>query len=72
MKQAPRDQFSLMFVYWQNRFTPDLLFGEGVCTRNCKYIKYCKHLHEQKDFSLYTKLDLKIRRSFLPILKFFI
>lgn len=72
LEHAPRDQFSLMYVYWNNRFKPDLLFGEGVCARNCEYLHYCKHLHEQKNFSFLTKVILKLHRSIFPIMKYLI
>jgi hypothetical protein len=39
-----RDQFSLMFVYWQNNFFPTYLFGPNTCTRNSDCIIYHPHV----------------------------
>ncbi|MBQ9656889.1 MAG: DUF616 domain-containing protein [Prevotella sp.] len=47
-RHAPRDQFSLMFVYWQNGYMPDDFFDEGICTRNCPWLSYHQHHWEQQ------------------------
>lgn len=47
-RYAPRDQFSLMYVYWRNSYMPETLFEEGVCTRNCLWLSYHKHRWERQ------------------------
>lgn len=70
MNKAPRDQFSLMYVYWKNNFMPDLLFDKNTCTRNCLYIKYNSHLHEQKQFSTTKIISNKWHHIMFHIVKF--
>lgn len=38
-----RDQFSLMYVYWKNRFNPLFLFDGNTDARNSPCIRYLNH-----------------------------
>lgn len=43
LKYTPRDQLSVMYVYWKNGFSPELLLGEGVNARNSDCLKCEPH-----------------------------
>lgn len=65
-----RDQLSLMFVYWELKYTPALLLGKNQNTRNSKLIK-CYHHKEEKvscNEPLFTKARHYVEREImLPI-----
>lgn len=48
-----RDQFCLMFVYWQRGLNPEFLLGDGKNTRNVRCLKYVKHPREVKGLLRY-------------------
>ncbi len=72
LKLAPRDQFSLMYVYWKKRYMPELLFNENTNTRNSKVLKYNQHLWEQKRFSLLEVIKHKLHEYTYQLLKIII
>jgi hypothetical protein len=43
MAFSKRDQFSLMYVYWKNSYTPSLIFGSKENSRNSTCIEYVPH-----------------------------
>ena len=47
-KTVPRDQFSLMYVYWKEQYMPELLLPANECTRNTHLLRYHLHLSEQR------------------------
>ncbi len=43
-KYSKRDQFSLMYVYWKNKFSIDILFGTDFNVRNVDFLYFiAKH-----------------------------
>ena len=49
MSYSKRDQFSLMYIYWKNKYMPDLLFGKDECARNVSFLE-CNY-HDAKTFN---------------------
>lgn len=56
LRYSQRDQLSLMYVYWKNRYMPELLFEEDICTRNSPWLRYDMHPWERK-----TNRDITLR-----------
>lgn len=54
-KSAPRDQFSLMYVYWKHNFMPSFLFDSDHNSRNVPFLKYHVHPSMQKRNDYYKK-----------------
>lgn len=70
IKYAPRDQFSLMYVYWKSHFTPDYFFDDKTCTRNCTFLKYYDHLSTKKrHVSLKEKLTWRLHWYLAPLVR---
>lgn len=73
MSYIPRDQFSLMYVYWKSNFMPPLLFGENVCARNAPFLNYSLHLNEiDRRPSLMKKLEWRWYYYSYPVVRLFI
>ena len=43
-KYTRRDQFSLVYVYWNNNFKPELLLDMGENSRNVPFLKWHNHI----------------------------
>lgn len=52
---APRDQFSLSYVYWKFHFTPVYLFDSKHNTRNVSFLEYHVHPSMQRRNVFYKK-----------------
>ena len=66
---SPRDQLSLMPVYWKEGFRPSLLFGEGINSRNAGCIESERHslLDKSKEIKGFRRIALKFRWTFRRI-----
>ena len=65
-----RDQLSLMLVYWQNQFRPQLLLGEGQNTRTSPLIGCISHTamsHKKNAFWMKKALLFLERKTLLPL-----
>lgn len=72
VKNSPRDQFSLMYVYWRNNFMPDFLFDEKMCTRNSPWLLYHSHPCEKRnnqEIKLSERITWHLHGLFYPIVK---
>lgn len=73
VNHSPRDQFSLMYVYWKNHFTPECLFkDEKICTRNSSMVKYHQHALESSNIgtiTLKTRIAWRLHRMSYYVLR---
>lgn len=70
MAISNRDQLSLMLVYWNMQFKPDLLLGKSENARNSQMIKCVSHIGLSKgnQISFWGRVRLFVERKFiLPI-----
>ena len=57
-RYVKRDQFSLMYVYWEQNFRPDLLLENDKCSRNVSFLNWQYHKQDVKKLNhgeLYMK-----------------
>lgn len=57
MQYSKRDQLSLCYILWKNRFTPELLFPKGISTRNSTCVGYIKHPKQSFAMRLKNKIE---------------
>jgi len=57
-----RDQLLLMPILWNNKFKPDLLFGENRNARNVSFLDYRPHVIKRKHPSPKSRLELYLMR----------
>lgn len=70
MQYSKRDQLSLCYVLWKNRFAPELLLPIGFSTRNSMCIGYTKHPKRSFIVRLRTKiksLSNRLMNCILPV-----
>jgi len=48
MKYTKRDQFSLCYIYWKNRYKPSLILDPNTCTRNVNFMSCITHKKKKK------------------------
>ena len=68
-KYTKRDQFNLMYVYWENDYYPDFLFADNQNTRNVDFLNWQHHSKDKVYHSLIWKIEFTIR---MFIRKFFV
>lgn len=69
-KSAPRDQFSLMYVYWKHNYKPSYLFDSSHNSRNISCLKYHVHPSMQIRNNYYNKHQ--ILRALNALKKWFV
>ncbi|MBR5661793.1 MAG: DUF616 domain-containing protein [Bacteroidales bacterium] len=68
---TPRDQFSLMYLYWKRGMTVPLLFGESLNARNVPFLSFRQHdaYNETKGFRrFYMKVKWTVARWLTKLL----
>lgn len=68
MTYTARDQFSLMYVYWNNNLTPGLLLPPDRNTRNVEFLKWSPHSVIPKVTFIYRQ-KFRIRKWLSNIFK---
>ena len=61
MKYTKRDQFNLMYVYWENNFMPGLFLPPDRNTRNVDFLKWSQHSVQPQNTFIYRQ-KFRIRR----------
>lgn len=68
MKYTKRDQFNLMYVYWNNHLMPGLLLPADCNTRNVTFMKWHFHQVLQKDTFIH-RWQYRIRKCLSYLFK---
>lgn len=68
MKYTKRDQFNLMYVYWNNHLMPGLLLPADCNTRNVTFMKWHFHQILQKDTFIH-RWQYRIRKCLSYLFK---
>jgi len=68
MKYTKRDQFNLMYVYWNNHLMPGLLLPADCNTRNVTFMKWHFHQVLQKDTFIHRR-QYRIRKCLSYLFK---
>lgn len=71
MRFAPRDQYSLFYVFWKNNFNPELLFKPEENTKNLSGIKRKKHTPLPLWKRPYNKIKIRSNQLFYRFLRLF-
>lgn len=72
LKGGPRDQFSLMYVYWKNNYMPDYLLDEDVCSRNTPWLKLHQHIWQRNERpSFRERVIRRMHQITYPYVKYF-
>lgn len=57
LELAPRDQFSLFFIFWKNQYIPQRILNENLTTRNISGIEYLSH----NTYNIFQRIKYKWR-----------
>lgn len=64
---SKRDQFSLVFVYWQHNFKPNWLLEQANNVRNVNYLKFYEFHNDYSQPSLMMRIKRRVRLYFLSL-----